>query len=111
MSSADASNMSAARSLAMSRTRVAARRVATPPVCRDRDPNVPMPLLTTSVSDWMNSTSSMESPSFSATSIDHAVAWPWPWEDVPVFTTALPSGLTSTELNSASSGPPLVIST
>ena len=49
-------------------------------------------------------------PSWSATIMANAVAWPWPWADVPAVTVAVPSSWTSTEPYSLAD-PPAVIST
>ena len=46
-------------------------------------------------------------PVWSLTSIAQAVAWPCPWGDVPVRTSALPSGSTSTDPYSLNPAPPV----
>ena len=59
-----------------------------------------MPDGTASVSPWTTSIASMGSPRDSAASMAKAVAWPWPWGDDPVRTTARPSAVISTAPNS-----------
>jgi hypothetical protein len=60
----------------MSASSPAAWYTATPPVCRLREPIVPMPLGIRSVSPCLTVILSTGMPSFSLASIAHAVAWP-----------------------------------
>ena len=57
---------------------------AAPPCCSDREPMVPPPTGTRSVSPHTTSIMSIGMPVSSAAIIDHAVTWPWPWGEVPV---------------------------
>ena len=81
-----------------------------PPICSDRDPPVPPPLGTAAVSDWTKRMSSIGMPSRSETIMANAVAWPWPWADVPTRMVAVPSRWISTDPNSLLP-PPAVTST
>ena len=110
MSSGLASSSSAASRLPRSTTSSEACPAATPPICVDFEPYVPVPRGTASVSPLMTVTWSSGSPSRSATICANVVSWPCPWENDPVFTIAWPSGVISTAPNSSSSTP-LVIST
>ena len=73
-----------------------------PPICVDFDPNVPVPLGTSSVSPLTTVTFSIGSPSRSAAIIANVVSWPWPCENEPVCTIAPPSDVISTSPYSAS---------
>ena len=57
----------AASRLAFSSTSSVARWTAVPPTCSEREPIVPMPRLTSLVSDWMTLTSASRTPSVPAT--------------------------------------------
>ena len=51
-----------------------------------------MPIGAMAVSLCSTSTSSVLTPSLSATSIDHVVSWPCPWGVAPVTTCTVPVG-------------------
>ena len=68
MSPASASSRCAASSLALSSTSSVAFWTAVPPTCSEREPIVPMPRLTSFVSDWMTLMSFIGIPSVPATS-------------------------------------------
>ena len=91
-----ASSVAAARSLATSSSSRDACCTAAPPSCSDREPPVPPPFGTRSVSPHLTVIFSIGMPSSSLTSIAHTVWWPWPCGEVPVSTVAVPSGWTST---------------
>ena len=55
-----------------------------------------MPSGEMAVSLCSTSTSSVLTPSLSATSIDHVVSWPWPCGVAPVTTWTVPVGSTRT---------------
>src|SRR5437879_6120773 len=80
------------------------------PTWSDREPKVPTPRGTTSVSPCTTSMASIGMPSASLTSMAQDVTWPCPCGDVPVRTTAVPFSCTSTAAYSPP-GTPLVIST
>ena len=69
MSSGLASSRCAARRFAFSSTSSLALNSALPAVWSEREPIVPVPRGTSAVSDWMSRTSSMATPSSSATII------------------------------------------
>ena len=73
---------------------------AMPPICVDFEPNVPVPLGTSSVSPLTTVTFSIGSPSRSAAIIAKVVSCPWPCENEPVRTIAPPSAVISTSPNS-----------
>ena len=66
-----------------STTASAASRPATPPICVDLEPKVPVPFGTSSVSPWWTMTRSTGSPSRSAAIIANVVSCPWPCEWSP----------------------------
>ena len=72
-------------------------REAVPASCTERDPTVRPPAGTRSVSPCTISTSSIATPSRSATIIDHTVSWPWPNGVAPLTALMRPSGCSSTE--------------
>ena len=49
----------------------------------EREPPVPSPKNTLSVSPWMYSMSFGCTPSLSATTCLNVVSWPWPWLMLP----------------------------
>src|SRR5262249_56608621 len=69
---------------------------AAPPTAMPRLPKVPMPYCTTEVSPWTTNTSSIETPSMSATIWANDVSSPWPCGEMPVSTVTLPVGSTRT---------------
>ena len=91
-----ASRVAAARSRATSSSSRDACWTAAPPSWSEREPPVPPPLGTRSVSPHLTVIFSIGMPSSSLTSIAHTVWWPWPCGEVPVSTVAVPSGWTST---------------
>ena len=84
MSAASASSRRAATSLAFSTSASAATWTAVPPCCSEREPIVPPPLLTRSVSPQTTSILSIGMPVSDDAIIDQAVTWPWPCGEVPV---------------------------
>ena len=110
MSAGSVSRYSATSFFACSTTSSDASLAATPPICVDFDPYVPVPLAISSVSPLWTVTFSTGSPSRSAAIIANVVSWPWPCENEPVRTIAPPSRVISTSLNS-DSAIPFVIST
>ena len=70
--------------------------MALPPTAMLREPAVPLPIGIMSVSPCTISTSSMGTPSSSATTCAKVVTWPCPCEWVPVNTVTLPEGCTRT---------------
>ena len=69
---------------------------AAPPCCNEREPMVPPPVGTASVSPHTTSIMSIAIPVSSLANIDHEVTWPCPCGDVPVYTIARPFGRIST---------------
>ena len=59
-------------------------KIAEPPSCSDREPKVPTPRATSSVSPWLTVTCSIGMPRVSVTSMAKLVSWPWPWPLEPV---------------------------
>ncbi len=120
-SSADASSCSAARRRASATTARVDSSAADPPSWSERDPNVPVPRATASVSPCTTRTASTGRPVSSATSMASAVARPCPCGDEPVVTTASTAGWSpaadvpdrriSTRPNSLPARRPLVTST
>ncbi len=102
MSSTLASRYSAASCFAFSTTPSAATLAAVPPICNDFEPKVPVPSGITSVSPLTTVTFSTGSPSRSAATIANDVSCPWPCENEPVYTSALPSAVISTSPYSVS---------
>ena len=66
----------------------------------EREPPVPSPKNTLSVSPWMYSMLSGCTPSLSATTCLNVVSWPWPWFFEPISTVALPLGANRISANS-----------
>ena len=110
MSATSASSRWAARRLALSTSASVAWWTADPPTCNDREPPVPPPVGTRSVSPSTSRMRSIGMPVWSLTIMANAVWWPWPWENVPARTSAEPSSCTCTPPNSLAP-PPAVIST
>ncbi len=73
-----------------------------PPICVDFDPNVPVPLGTSSVSPLTTVILSIGNPSRSPAIIAKVVSCPWPCENEPVCTIAPPSAVISTSPYSSS---------
>ena len=69
----------AAIALALTMTFSPALWKAAPDIVAERDPPVPSPKNTLSVSPWMYSMSFGWMPSLSATTCLNVVSWPWPW--------------------------------
>src|SRR4029077_15484480 len=66
--------------------------MAPPLMVVEREPPVPIPKATASVSPWMNFTCSGSTPSRSTRICVCTVAWPWPCEMEPVTNVIPPSG-------------------
>ena len=66
--------------------------MAPPLMVVEREPPVPMPKATASVSPWMNLIRSGSTPSRSTSICVWIVAWPWPCEIEPVTKVMPPSG-------------------
>ena len=73
---------------------IAARSSAEPPTAIEREPKVPVPNGTWSVSPSMISICAIGTPSRDARICAKVVAWPWPWLWVPSSACTLPSGCT-----------------
>ena len=111
-SSALASSRSAATRRARSTRASVAVSTAAPPTCSEREPKVPVPSATRSVSPATTSMSAMGMPVRSLAIMAHDVRWPCPWLDEPVKMVARPSAWISTLANSVSPGAgPAVTST
>ena len=78
--------------LPLAMTLSAAIHKAEPPITVEREPLVPMPKATRSVSPSMYCTSAGSSPSFSLSTCLNVVSWPWPWFLLPINRVALPLG-------------------
>ena len=100
MSSGFASSRCAASRLACASTSWLATSSALPPICTERDPPVPPPRGTSSVSECSTRTFSNGTPSVVATICENAVSWPWPCALVPTRAVTVPSSSISTEPNS-----------
>ena len=111
MSASSASRSSAANFWAFSTSSWAALLTADPPCWSEREPMVPPPDGTRSVSPQTSVMRSIGMPVCSVVIIDQAVSWPWPCGDVPVYTVADPSSCTSILALSPAGGTPPVIST
>ena len=85
--------------------------MALPAVCSEREPIVPAPRGTRSVSELTRVILSIGMPSTSLASIAKAVWWPWPCTLVPANTLAEPSSWISTAPNSMCSPTGAVTST
>ncbi len=110
MSSTSASSRWAASCLALSTIASVALSTAEPPSCSEREPPVPPPVRTRSVSLCTRRMRSIGMPVRDETIMANAVWWPWPCADVPAMTVAEPSAWTSTAPYSLAP-PPAVIST
>ena len=110
-SASAASSTSAACCLARSATSLLVFWTAAPPCCNEREPIVPPPTGTRSVSFWTTVIDAIGMPSSLAAIIAHAVWWPWPCDEVPLYTVAVPSSLITTRAASPNGGTPPVIST
>ena len=93
MSCSPASSRWPASFLPFSITLPAAMNSAEPPSTVEREPLVPMPKATRSVSPSMYCTSSGSMPSRSFRICLNMVSWPWPWFLVPISSAAVPLGL------------------
>src|SRR5215470_9258098 len=100
MSPSAASNMCAATFFALASILSSALTIADIPTAPEREPYVPMPNCTLSVSPCTIDTFSIGVPSRSATSWANVVSWPWPWLCDPVSTSTEPVGLTRTSADS-----------
>ena len=89
-------------------TSSAACRIAEPPSCSDREPNVPMAFGTSSVSPWRTVIFSSGTPSWSDSSIASDVPRPCPCGELPVQATTEPSGWMSTRPLSPPESPPVI---
>ena len=79
-------------SCALAMTLSAAIHKAEPPITVEREPLVPMPKATRSVSPSMYCTVAGSRPSFSFSTCLKVVSWPWPWFLLPISRVALPLG-------------------
>ena len=70
------------------------------PTAPEREPYVPKPNCTLSVSPWTIETFSIGMPRREETSWANVVSWPWPWLCEPVSTSTVPIGLTLTSADS-----------
>ena len=70
------------------------------PTAPERDPYVPMPICTLSVSPCTIEICSMGMPERCETSWANVVSWPCPWLCEPVSTSTVPTGLTRTSADS-----------
>src|SRR5213075_3330730 len=83
ISSASACSRCAAIARPLDSTICAAWCSAVPPICIERAPPCPLPLLTALVSAWTKRNASIGSPSRSAAICGKLVSWPWPFDCVP----------------------------
>ena len=87
----------------------AAASSAVPAAMVERDPNVPVPVATRSVSPCWKRTRSGGIPGLSAMIWRNDVAWPWPWSCVPSESVSAPDG--SKRSSACSISPTLVDAT
>ena len=92
MSTSAASSMWAASFLPLVITLSATMTMAPPLIVVEREPPVPMPKATASVSPWMNLILSGSTPSWLTSIWVWMVLWPWPCEIEPVTKVMPPSG-------------------
>src|SRR5207248_2470729 len=92
MSASAASSRCAASRLPLAMILSAAIHSAEPPITVEREPLVPIPKATRSVSPSMYCTSAGSSPSRSFRICLNTVSWPWPWFLLPIKSDALPRG-------------------
>ena len=100
MSASAASRMWAAILAAFSATLPAAMWAAEPPITAEREPMVPTPNATLSVSPSITLMSAGSIPSRPETICLYMVSCPWPWDLVPMRTSAVPDGLNRISQNS-----------